>query len=127
MKLKPNRLLHLTPAQTAALEALLQRFETRWPEPQEYEKALDMLREIDGVKVPKFRAHTTPFKETMPGYERGEVKPSLLFDGTKHLPPGLGLYSMYDSGGNHRVNNAAAIAWTLMWNFWMRDKSNDLS
>jgi hypothetical protein len=112
------RFLHLTEAQDAAIDALIQRFGDQRPEHHEYEKALTALGEVDGVKVPKFRIHTTPFKETVPGFHSGEVVPSAAFDARQHLPPGVGLYSMYDSGGNCRVSNAATIAWTLIWNCW---------
>jgi hypothetical protein len=113
-----GRLLHLTSQQKAAIETLLNRFQAQRPTPQEYETALNSLHVLGAVSVPRFRKGTTPFPQTRPGYEVGEVVPSDKFEARHHLPPGLGLYSMYDSGGNCRVSSAAAIAWTAIWNCW---------
>lgn len=120
-----DRLLHLTPQQKAAIEVLLNRFVEQRPTTQEYQTALDCLHVLGAVNIPRFRKGTTPFPETRPGYEVGEVVPTATFMAKHHLPPGLGLYSMYDSGGNCRVRNAAAIAWTLVWNCWPSHQVRD--
>lgn len=52
------------------------------------------------------------------GFEKHEVVPLPGFKPATDLPEGWGIYSMYDSGSNHKVDNAATIAWRHIWNFW---------
>jgi hypothetical protein len=53
-----------------------------------------------------------------PGFEAQHVKPHVDFDARRDLPPGWAIGSVYDSGGNHSIRNAAQSLHTELWNFW---------
>lgn len=60
---------------------------------------------------------------TYPGYESGEVKLSKEFN-VGDIPPGFGLYCMYDSGSNYKIMNAGNMIITHLYNFWKENKSD---
>lgn len=113
-----NRLpIKLSKEQETAILSEIAKFQER-PTPEEYSKVQKRLLNIP-IPIPvNKRKPIIAIQNVVKGYEPGEVKLMPNFNPKQDLPEGWGLYSMYDSGGNHRVGNAAEIVWRSIWNNW---------
>jgi hypothetical protein len=112
--------IHLS-ADQKALCKLFSEHDHR-PTIKEYESFCKRMKELDkSRKKPKRKG----IPNTMPGYEPKEVKLTASFDAFKDLPEGWGVYSMHDSGGNHKIFSAGDIALTFLWNTWTPGKLVD--
>ena len=110
--------VNLSPAQSEAILAEMARFGKTRPSPSEYAAAERRLLAVP-IPVPVYRRRGGgSVNNARKGYDKREVKLLPGFDPRRDLPEGWGLYSMSDGGGNHRIDNAARIAWTSIWNFW---------
>lgn len=105
--------IHLTPEQRTAILAAINRYSER-PTFKQYEteQAVLLLVRID--PKPKLKG----INNTRPGYHANEIKLDAQFDALKDLPRGWATFSVYDSGGNHRIENAAVNVWRSVWNSW---------
>ena len=105
--------IHLS-ADQKALCKLFSEHKKR-PTPKEYNDFQKRMFLLD-------RSRTKPKRKdipnTMPGYEAGEIKLTDSFDALKDLPEGWGVYSMHDSGNNHKVLSAGEMVLTSLWNNW---------
>ena len=71
------------------------------------------------TKIPVGRRPTAKsVAQSSPGYGVNELRPTKSFDATLHLPAGWSIYSMHDSGGNHRIGNAGESLLRALWNCW---------
>jgi hypothetical protein len=107
---------HLSKPQIAALSSLLAKYGDTRPTSKEYAKEENLLR--SAIKTNRPKARKIP--ETWPGFESSEVKLKPEFDAVKCLPEGWCVFSRFDSGGNHGIENAAVNVWRDMWNGWHR-------
>lgn len=114
--------IHLNPAQRAAILALIARYPVR-PTPEEYAREECALRAIPTAPKPKRKA----IPNTAPGFEPGDVKLAETFDARRDLPPGWAMFSRYDSGGNHGLENAAVTVWRNVWNGWRDGAPYDIT
>lgn len=107
------RKIHLTPAQKAAILALIERHNKR-PSFVSYERGHAELHALRPLEKPKRK----DIPCTSPGYGSNEVRLQEGFDACKHLPAGWAVVSTFDSGGNHAISDAAATMWCAVWNYW---------
>ena len=107
---KKNQKIHLSKEQETALLVAVERFDKR-PTFQEYEQVHRTLKKI-AVAKPKC------FANVKPGFYKRELVPLAGFNPETDIAEGWCLYPCWDSGNNHRLINAAQIAWTTIWNFW---------
>lgn len=106
-------LYHLNEAQRVYLRQWMVDNPTR-PVFGAYDKASRAIAKIPVTRKPT--AKSVP--HTDPGYGGNDLVPKKSFDATKHLPAGWGIYSMHDSGGNHRIGNAGESLMRALWNCW---------
>ena len=116
------RKIHLTPAQRAAILALISRYPVR-PTSAQYLREEKALRALPVGEKPK----ASKIPNTLPGFGSVEVKLTPAFDARRDLPEGWAVYSRYDSGGNHGIGNAALHVWTSVWNSWSDGAPFDLA
>lgn len=107
---------HLSPEQTEALYAALNRFDTR-PTVNDYNRVSASLEKINKVGKPKVKG----IPNTALGYEAGDVKLLKGFNAEKDLPSGWCVFSHYDSGGNFGLEDASVNKWRSIWNTWPSD------
>lgn len=110
--------IRLSPQQAEAIREIIEKSDAVRMEPSEYEVVHRKLKSI-----PIAKAGLKDIRNVKEGYEKNEVKLLPNFNAKTDIPEGYGLYSMYDSGSNHRMANAAEIAWTHIWNFWTNYKT----
>ena len=103
--------IHLTPEQLAVCSRFRDTYAVR-PTFKQYEAA---QREM-----PIYNNRPKKINNTRPGFEKSEVRLTENFDALKDLPPGLAVCSLYDSGGNHSVQNAGIVLLRMIWNNWER-------
>lgn len=101
--------LHLTEAQLALLAEFQTGILTR--SQAEYETFQKRMLAVS----PQIKRGSM-YTNLIPGYEAGEVRPANNFDALRDLPAGVGVFSMWDGGGNHKVGSAGEIALRGSWN-----------
>jgi hypothetical protein len=110
-----KRLLHhLNSEQQRQLQAWLDRQTGKRTPSDEYIRENNKFAKIPTCKRPTARS----VGNCDPGFEARHVKPHTDFNARRDLPPGWAIVSMYDSGGNHSIRNAAQAMHTELWNFW---------
>lgn len=105
---------HLTIEQRKAIQAAMARYPDRRPSAKEYETEQAVLRL---VRV-EYKPQRKTIKNTRPGFAPSEVVLLSEFNALNDMPAGWSVYSMYDSGGNHKMENAAVNVWRRIWNAW---------
>ncbi len=97
-----------------ALVVLFRDSFTERPSPEEYDKFQQRMKKLGPDKKPKQKE----IPHTLPGYESNELKLTDDFDALQDLPVGWAVTSLYDSGGNHRIELAGCTVLRRMWNNW---------
>ena len=110
--------INLTQAQADAILVEMERFGKDRPNPAEYEAIEKRLMAIPMPQAVDKKRGGGSVNHVGPGFDKNDVQLHPEFDPKRDLPEGWGLYSMSDGGGNHRIENAARLAWTSIWNFW---------
>jgi len=106
------RHVNLNRAQYEALEGLLSRYTDR-PTFKEYVREERVLLKIRATKP------TANIPGTLPGTGEKWPAPKVRLGAEEpQIPPGMGLISLGDSGGNTAVHNAASLLWMSWWNNW---------
>lgn len=112
-RVKKRMKIRLSKAQETALLETIASFHDRRPECYEYETVQRTLKEIP---VPKAEA----FANVRPGHYKRELVPLYPeFNAETDIAEGWCLYPCWDSGNNHRLINAAEVAWMTIWNSWI--------
>lgn len=106
---------HLNPAQREALQTWLDA-EARKPRTPSaaYIETNHAMAKIPVGPKPSPRA----IAMTATGFGKDEVVPMHGFHAVRDLPLGWAITNVHDSGGNHRIVNAAQALHTALWNYW---------
>jgi len=116
-EVKKHWKVRLNQAQSDAINEAVAQFKGRRPTPYEYDK---VQRKLEAIPVvPAHTRKPISFVDNVrQGFHPWEVVPLQEFDQNTDLPEGWALYPTWDSGNNHRLINAARIAWMAIWNSW---------
>lgn len=115
-------LYHLNEAQRVFLRQWLVDNPTR-PVFGAYDKSSRAIAKLPVARKPTVKS----VPHTRPGFGGGELVPQPPFDATLHLPHGWAVVSCYDSGGNHKFENAGVALMRALWNCWSSKSGSRLN
>ena len=78
---------------------------------QSYCKKMALLKPSGKLKI-------KTLQNVKPGFEKNEVKLCTGFNARVDLPEGWAVFSMWDSGNNHKTSDAGSVVLRNLWNNW---------
>ena len=111
-------IIHLNERQKELLSVIDKKFAFKRPTETEYNSTFRVFSDIEPRRIKPIELYGMTNQKyadwSLPLYKfNNPTVPDI-----REFPKGYGLYSIYDSGGNHALSNAGIVAWRTIWNLW---------